>query len=95
MSINVLSPPQIKIQIAQRARQKRLQLNLSRKTLSLQSGIPISTLKRFETTGDISLDALLCMAMVLDSLSEFAELFQLYPPYLLKQAQSDRQRGRQ
>jgi transcriptional regulator with XRE-family HTH domain len=95
MPITVLSPGQLKKQIANQAKQKRLDKNLSRETLGLKSNVPMSTIKRFETTGNISLDALLRIALVLDCLNEFSELFASQPPLSLYQAFSNRKRGRQ
>lgn len=95
LSIKLASPNQIKKQIAARAKQKRLELNLSRKTLATKSSVPASTIKHFETYGDISLDALLRIALVLDCLGEFNELFNLKEPVSLYQPTSIRQRGRE
>jgi transcriptional regulator with XRE-family HTH domain len=94
MSINIISPGQLKQQIARQAKQKRLEKNLSRTTLQEKSGVPGSTIKHFETTGNISLDALLRIALVLDSLNEFSQLFVLGAPVSLYEKKIARQRGR-
>ncbi|MHB1949689.1 MAG: helix-turn-helix domain-containing protein [Gammaproteobacteria bacterium] len=95
MTIKLLTPQQIKLQLAERAKQRRLEQNISRKTLAAKSGVPESTIKRFETTGNISLDALIHIAMVLDCLNEFEQLFEMKPPASLYQpAPAERQRGR-
>lgn len=94
MAINILLPYQLKQQIARQARQKRLEKNISRSTLWEKSGVPVSTLKHFETTGNISLDALLRIALVLDSLNEFSQLFVLGAPVSLYEKKTVRQRGR-
>ena len=94
MTINILSPCQLKQQIAKQARQKRLEKNLSRTTLREKSGVPVSTIKHFETTGNISLDALLRIALVLDSLNEFSQLFASGTPVSLYEKKIVRQRGR-
>ncbi len=95
MSINLLSPYQIKQQIAAHAKERRLRKNYSRKTLEAKSAVPASTIKHFETTGNISLEALLQIALVLDGLNDFAQLFAPQPPVSLYQPKPDRQRGRQ
>lgn len=95
LPIIIFTPRQIKVQIAKQAKQRRLDLDFSRKTLALKSGVPDSTIKRFETTGNISLDALLKIALVLDGLDEFGKLFERKPPISLsKPIFSERQRGR-
>jgi hypothetical protein len=38
-------------------------------------GVSLSTYRRFESTGDISLHHLILVAMVLDATSDFAQLF--------------------
>lgn len=43
----------------------RLAQNLRRKTLALRSGVSESSVKRFELTGDISLDSLIRISNVL------------------------------
>ncbi len=57
------------------ARKRRLALNISQKTLAEQSGVPLSTLKRFEQSGEVSLKTLLDIASGLDALEEFGDLF--------------------
>ncbi len=95
MAINILTTEQIKKQIAEHAKQRRLEKNLSRASLEEKSGIPASTIKHFETTGKVSLDALLAIAMVLDFLAEFAQLFAPKPLASLKHFPKSRERGRQ
>lgn len=86
----------VKSSIARRAKEKRLSANWSRKTLSERIEIAESTLKRFETTGEISLDNLLRLAMGLGCLGEFEALF---PPQqtfqsLAQMNEATRKRGR-
>ncbi|APC91115.1 MULTISPECIES: helix-turn-helix domain-containing protein [Francisella] len=61
--------------IAKRAQAKRLGLNLSQQTLSKLSGVSYGTLKKFERTGQISLESLLKIAIVLDDFEKFEQLF--------------------
>ncbi|QIV95293.1 XRE family transcriptional regulator [Allofrancisella frigidaquae] len=61
--------------IAKRAQAKRLSLNLSQQTLSKVSGVSYGTLKKFERTGQISLESLLKIAIVLDEFEKFEQLF--------------------
>jgi transcriptional regulator with XRE-family HTH domain len=61
-------------QIAGRFRARRLAMNLPQQELARRSGVPLSTLKRFEREGFISLDTLLRLATVLDCLDDFERL---------------------
>lgn len=89
------TPEAVRKRIAARAKARRLAENLSRRSLSARSGVPESTIKRFETTGYIALDRLLRLASILDGLDEFAALFPAKPPVSIQQVCSTpRQRGR-
>jgi transcriptional regulator with XRE-family HTH domain len=61
--------------IASRARDFRLELNLSQKTLSEKSGVSYGSLKKFERTGQISLESLLKLAVILGCMDDFNALF--------------------
>ncbi len=50
-------------------------MNLSRESLSVRSGVPEPSIKRFELTGEISLKSLVNIAMVLSAETEFLRLF--------------------
>lgn len=101
MISNILDSPQdIRQQIAERARIKRLSLNFSQKTLSERSGVSWGVIKKFERTGKISLESLLKIALILGCLHEFSALFIPTQPEqvmslddLLKERQ--RKRGRE
>lgn len=62
-------------EIAQKAQEKRLKLNLSQHTLSEKSGVSYGTLKKFEQTGQISLESLLKIALALGEMARFEDLF--------------------
>lgn len=98
-ALNLYTPHEILIQIALRAKEKRLFLNLSQKSLSDRSGVSFGVIKKFEKSGKISLKSLLQLAFALESLNEFADLFSSKPlesylslDELLKQ--KPRRRGR-
>lgn len=76
---NILTPLEFLTQIAQKAKAKRLSLNLSQQNLSLRSGVSLGSIKRFERTGKISLESLLKLALVLKSLESFHSLFAKAP----------------
>lgn len=69
------TPQEVRCDIAARAQARRLALNMSQKELAARSGVSLGSVKRFETTGEISLSSLLSIAMVLNDLGAFAELF--------------------
>ncbi len=72
---NILTPPETEKLLAKRCKALRLQAGYKRTTLAKRAGVSVSSLKRFETTGQVSLKNLLRLAHALDRLSEFAELF--------------------
>ena len=79
MHVNMLTPDEMAKHISHLVRAKRLSLNYSQKTLSELSGVSFSVIKKFELTGKISLESLLKLALVLDSLNDFTELFKVNP----------------
>lgn len=73
--LNLLLPEDLAQQLGHRLRACRLAVNLTRKSLALQSGVPESTIRKFETTGIISLVGLLQLADALGCMDEFGRLF--------------------
>ena len=61
--------------LAERAKARRLEMNLTQEGLSARAGLPIATYRRFERTGKISLDGLLHIAFAIDALNDFDSLF--------------------
>jgi transcriptional regulator with XRE-family HTH domain len=80
ISVNMMTPGEMQKAIAGRARDLRLELNLSQKTLSEKSGISYGSLKKFEQTGQISLGSLLKLAVILGCMDDFNALFALKSP---------------
>lgn len=68
-------PSEIMTDIAIRVRKNRTIKGLSQMKLAEQSGVSLGSIKRFESTGKISLESILKLALVLDSLVEFESLF--------------------
>ena len=68
-------PNEILSEIAARARGRRKDLRLSQETLAARSGVSFGSVKRFETTGQISLESLLKIAVTLNALKDFDALF--------------------
>jgi len=85
------------LQLAQRARARRLEQNLTQQGLAERSGVALGTLKRFETTGEISLDSLVRLAVALGAEEGFQQLFLPRPVETidaLLASRPTRQRGR-
>ena len=55
-------------------RQRRKELKYTQKELAERSGVSLGSLKRFENTGQISLESLLKLAFVLECLEGFGDL---------------------
>lgn len=99
MYVEFTTPHEMGLKIAQAVKEKRLSENLSQKTLSDQSGVSIAVLKKFETTGKISLESLLKLAFALRALQDFQSLFKIDPTESYKtlddlMKQTTRKRGR-
>ena len=91
----LFSPGELALQVGEKARALRLTQNLSRKTLAERAGVSESTIKRFETTGQITLDALVLLASSLGVAQQLSGLFtQAQPVSLAELKQSGRVRGR-
>lgn len=69
------SPGEASLALAERARARRLEADLSQEGLAKRAGISLGSLKRFERTGEVSLDRLLRIAFVLDASEGFDQLF--------------------
>jgi transcriptional regulator with XRE-family HTH domain len=87
--------------IAKSAREKRLSLNLSQQSLSKTSGVSYAVIKKFESTGKISLESLLKISSALGSLNDFSNVFVLDSDTtpitldeMLQQKNKNRKRGR-
>lgn len=75
MSIMLKTPTEVMKELGLKARAKRLSRNLSQSGMAARSGVSLGSLKRFETTGQISLESLLKIAMSLNCMRDFEEVF--------------------
>jgi transcriptional regulator with XRE-family HTH domain len=66
-------------EIAARHRALRRQAGYSQSELAKRSGVSLGSLKRFESTGQISLELLLKLAELLNRLPDFDAVFQAIP----------------
>jgi transcriptional regulator with XRE-family HTH domain len=74
LSININSPHSIMEQLKEKFKKRRLNLNLTQEGLSNKSGVSLGSLKRFENSGQISLESLLKLALVLECLEDFSTI---------------------
>ncbi len=63
-------------ELAQRVKAIRKKKKLSQATFAEKSGVSLGSIKRFERTGQISLESLLKLAHLLNRLSDFTRVFQ-------------------
>lgn len=75
LSVIFQAPSEVAADIADRVRSRRLERNWTQEILAERSGVALSTLRRFEQKGQISLERLLKIAVALDALGAFGELF--------------------
>lgn len=71
----LLLPHEMRKIIGQRAKETRLLVNMTQQELASRSGVSLSTVKRFEQTGNIAFGSLLEIAFVLNKMENFGELF--------------------
>ena len=65
----------IMIQVAENFRRHRVEKNITRQRIAELSGVPLSTVARFEQKGLISFESLIKLAMALGYTSEIKNLF--------------------
>ena len=95
ISIEYKTPADILLDLGARAKSARLSENMSRKTLADKAGVSEASLKRFETTGQVSLSSLVQLLTALDRLAELDELLAEKTPLSVGELNNtQRQRGR-
>lgn len=75
--------------LAERVSQIRKRRKISQKELSEKSGVSFGSIKRFETTGQISLISLTKIAIALGCSSEITEMFTEVPYLSIEEVISD------
>jgi len=98
-SNTLLTPRELGLLLAERARELRLRDELTRDTLAQKAGVSSASLKRFETTGRASFELVLKVAFALGCMSDFADLFAAPEAQTMSDLESSaskprRQRGR-
>ena len=74
LSISISTPDSIMVRLKENFQQKRLSLNLTQEGLAHKSGVSLGSLKRFEKSGQISLESLLKLSVVLGCLDDFLDI---------------------
>lgn len=75
----LLDQSEVQRALAAHVRRKRKHHKLSRAALAERSGVPASTIKRFELTGEISLRQLLLLWQCVDDLNRIQQLTKASP----------------
>ena len=73
--LSFMSSANVMLHVAGRARDRRLAQNLSRKTLAEKSGVTEASIKRFESTGEVSFLSLLKISNTLGCMEYFEQAF--------------------
>lgn len=69
-------PSDVMQELALRHRTLRKRAHLSQQEMAERSGVSLGSIKRFERTGQIALEALLKLSLILDRLKDFDAVFQ-------------------
>ena len=78
MDLNTIikgTPDSITKGISQRVKERRLELNLTQKAFSTRAGVGYDAFRKFENTGEITLQNLVLCAIALDDTEGFRGLF--------------------
>ena len=75
IAFSMATPNDVARQIAARVKTRRLELDLTQEGLATRAGVKFATYRRFEQTGEISLQGLLQIGFALNALSDFDALF--------------------
>jgi len=68
------TPSQMQEELKVKFRAKRKALKITQEELSMKSGVSLGSLKRFESSGQISLESFLKLAFMLECLEDFEEI---------------------
>lgn len=86
------TPVEIEKIISSRIRAIRRRRKISQQKLSELSGVSLGSVKRFESTGEISLISLIKIAIVLDIEKELENLFAEVPPQSIEEIINEQSR---
>lgn len=93
---NLKSPKELRLQLAERARELRLTRNMRQTDLAERSGVTLASVRRFEKEGEVSLKNLMLIAIALNRAQDMEQLFLLDRNIdLFRPEPKPRQRARQ
>lgn len=93
ISLSQKTASELGIQIAQRLARIRKRRKISQKDLSEKAGVSFGSLKRFERTGQVSLESLCKLAIALGTEDELDHLFEDVLPQSIEEVLSEQGRG--
>lgn len=73
--VDALTEQSVLSGIIEKVKQRRKELKLTQQSLARKSGVSYASIRRFETTGEISFSSLLKIANALNALADFNMLF--------------------
>lgn len=73
--VPVLTEQAVAANLVNRVKKRRKEAGLTQKELSVRSGVSLGSLRRFETTGEISLASLIKIGHAIGYLQDFELLF--------------------
>lgn len=68
--LTLIGPTDVQVHLTEFIKSKRKKLKLSRAALAIRSGVPASTIKKFEKTSQISLRQFILLFQSVDSLDK-------------------------
>ena len=74
LDILIETPSSVMDELRSKFKDKRLYFKFTQKNLASRSGMSLGSLKRFESSGQISLESLLKLSVVLECLDDFKQL---------------------
>ena len=79
LSINIQTPSSVMLILKENFRKIRLLKKLTQEGIAKRSGVSLGSVKRFESSGEISLKSLLKLALVLECLDDFSSIAEKQP----------------
>ena len=76
LTIKLNTPHSVMSLMKEKFRTRRLELNLTQEGLANKSGVSLGSVKRFKSSGQISLESLLKLAAILDGLDDFETILE-------------------
>lgn len=79
------TPSEMALDVARRFRKVRKTKGITIKTLSENSGVPYSTIRRFESTGELSFTALVKLSSAMNEDDQIESMFANYRPLSIEE----------